>query len=127
MVAAVLFTWPDRNLGPARTDLFRVKGMTEIVITCEGTEWRYPKAGSATLGQNSKAVTEVLLLDYDVPLNLASVPGAIAVVIEGGGDGRKSSGSTKIKAFTSNTVKRWPQLGRRSKASAVRRGIPAMS
>jgi hypothetical protein len=31
MVAAVLFTWPDRRFGPAATNLFRVKGMTEIL------------------------------------------------------------------------------------------------
>jgi hypothetical protein len=36
MVAAVLFTWPDRRFGPTATNLFRVKGMTEILVTVEG-------------------------------------------------------------------------------------------
>ena len=90
MVAAVLFTWPDPGLGPAITNLFRVKGMTEIVVTCEGMEWRYRGAGSpVTLRAGLNTEAAVLLLRHDFePLNLASVPGAIAAAVADGIDGR---------------------------------------
>ena len=89
MVAAVLFTWPDRNLGPTITNLFRVNGITEIVVTCHGMEWRYRGTVSATQRRSVNTETAVLLHRHDgEALNLAFVPGAIAVAIDGGGDGR---------------------------------------
>ena len=85
MVAAVLFTWPDRRIGPAATNLLRVKRMTEIVLTVDGIEWRYPK-GSAR--RTPSAETEILLLrDGVAPLNLARVPGAVAAAVIVGEDG----------------------------------------
>jgi hypothetical protein len=90
MVAAVLFTQPDRHLGPAITNFFQVKGMTEIVVTCDGMEWRNRDAVSTVmLRRGLNAETAVLLLrDHGAPLNLASVPGAIAVAVDDGVDGR---------------------------------------
>ena len=89
MIFAVLFTWPNRHLGPAQTNLFRVKGMAEIVVACDGTEWRYRDAVSATRRRMPNAETAVLLLRHDdEPVNLAAVPDAIAVAIVDGKDGR---------------------------------------
>lgn len=86
MVDAVLFTQPDPRLGPAATNLFRVRQAREIVLTTvDGVEWRYPKGG---VRRRPSAAMEVLLLrDDDAPLDLASLPGAIAAVVIDGEDG----------------------------------------
>jgi hypothetical protein len=85
MADAVLFTQPDPRRGPAATNLFRVKRMTEIVLTVDGMEWRYPKG---TVRRKPGAETEITLLrDDDAPLDLASVPGAIAAAVIVGEDG----------------------------------------
>jgi hypothetical protein len=91
MVAAVLFTWPDRRFGPTATNLFRVKGMTEILVTVDGMEWRYRGPVSpVTLRQKPGNKDGVVLFFYDedVLIDLAAVPGAIAVAVDDGRDSR---------------------------------------
>jgi hypothetical protein len=85
MAEAVLFTQLDPQMGPAATNLFRVKGMTEVVLKASSTEWRYPRG---TVRPVSGADTEMLLYRVGrVPLNLAAVPGAVAAVVIDGEDG----------------------------------------
>jgi hypothetical protein len=85
MVAAILFTQSDPYLGLAATDLFRVKGMTGLVIAVDGTEWRYP---AGTMSQKRGGETEVLLLRRDdAPLNLATVPQGVAAAVVDSGHG----------------------------------------
>ena len=85
MVDAVLFTRPDPRVGPAATDLFRVKRLQEIVLTIDGIEWRYPRG---TVRPKPGAATEILLLRDDAaPLDLAAVPGVVAAAIIDGEDG----------------------------------------
>lgn len=91
MVAAVLFTWPDRRFGPAATNLFKVKGMTEIVITVDGMERRYRGAVSPVIVRQKPGNTDaavLLLYDDDVLVNLGALPEAIAVAVDDGVDGR---------------------------------------
>jgi len=89
MAAAMLFTQSDPYLGPAVTNLFRVKGMTCLVITVDGTEWRYPaETAAGTMCQKPGGATKVLLLRRDdTPLNLATVPQGIAVAVIDNGAG----------------------------------------
>jgi hypothetical protein len=91
MVAAVLFTWPDRHFGPTATNLFRVKGMTEVLVTVDGMEWRYRGPVSpVTLRQKpgNKDGVVLFLYDEDVLIDLTAVPGAIAVAVDDGRDSR---------------------------------------
>jgi hypothetical protein len=89
MVAAYLFTLPDPRMGPAATDLFRVKVMTEVVITVGGWEWHYPRGRADTNEIKSGGDTNAQLLWGDgVPLDLAKVAGAVAVAVDDGSDCR---------------------------------------
>ena len=90
MVAAHLFTRPDPCLGPKTTNLFRVKGIPKIVVTCDGMEWRYRGPVSSTTQRPApNAGTTVLLIRHDSDLlNLAFVPEAIAVAIDDGVEDR---------------------------------------
>lgn len=64
--------------------------MPEIVVTCDGMEWRYRgPVSSATQRSAPNAGITVLLIRHDSELlNLASVPKAIAVAIDDGVEGR---------------------------------------
>jgi hypothetical protein len=85
MADVVLFTQPDLRRGPAATNLLRVRKMTEIVLTVDDMEWRYPKG---SVRQKPRAETQILLLRHDeAPLDLAAVPGAVAAAVIVGEDG----------------------------------------
>jgi hypothetical protein len=62
MVAAILFTWPNRRFGPAATNLFKVKGMTEIVINVDGMERRYRSAVSPAIVPQKPSNTNAAML-----------------------------------------------------------------
>ena len=81
---------PDPCLGPKTTNLFRVKGIPKIVVTCDGMEWRYRGPVSSTTQRPApNAGTTVLLIRHDSDLlNLAFVPEAIAVAIDDGVEDR---------------------------------------
>lgn len=88
MVAAILFTRPDPHTGPAATNLFRITGGAGLVVTIDGTEWRYPNATTASMRFVADANAEAVLLREDgKPLSLASVPDAVAAAIVNNGDG----------------------------------------
>ena len=88
MISAILFTQPDPHMGPAATDLFQVKGMTEIIVTVDGTEWRYQRPMSAAMRQKASTETEILLFRHDsAPLNLTAVSQVMAAAVTADGDG----------------------------------------
>jgi hypothetical protein len=91
MAHACIFTLPNPRIGPTATDLFRVKGMTDVVITVGGMEWRYPKGRACTTTQ-TKSGGELLgarlLRGDDAPVNLAAVPEAVAVAVDDGSECR---------------------------------------
>lgn len=52
MADAVLFTQADPRMGPAATNLFRVKGLEALVVTVDDTEWEYHGPLSVGCGRN---------------------------------------------------------------------------
>ena len=87
MTDAYLFTLPNLLMGPAATDLFLVKGMTELVIAVGGQERRYPKGGGSTTTQIRSGGTLLgvqLLRGDDAAVNLAAIPDAVAVTVDDG-------------------------------------------
>lgn len=87
MADAVLFTRPDPGTGPAATNLFQVKGMEALIVTVDGAEWRY-QARSAGMRRNPGAETGIVLhRGNDAPIDLASVPKAVAAAVIDNGDG----------------------------------------
>lgn len=88
MADAVLFTQADPRMGPAATNLFRVKGLEALVVTVDDTEWQYHGPLSVGMRQKPGAVTGIMLhCGGDAPIDLASVPKAVAAAVFDNGDG----------------------------------------
>ncbi len=88
MADAVLFTHPDPRVGLAATDLFKVKGIEAIIVTTDGVEWQYHGPLSVGMRQKPGAETGIVLCrGDDVPIDLASVPKAIAAAVVDHGAG----------------------------------------
>jgi hypothetical protein len=89
MTDAYLFTLPNLLMGPAATDLFLVKGMTELVIAAGGREWHYQKGGGSTttpIKSGGMLLGVQLLRGDDAAINLATIPDAVAVTVHDGRD-----------------------------------------
>src|SRR5215510_4419297 len=89
MTDAYLFTLPNLLMGPAATDLFLVKGMTELVIAAGGQEWHHPKGGGSTttpIKSGGMLFGVQLLRGDNAAINLAAIPDAVAVTVHDGRD-----------------------------------------